>query len=95
MLEIEAPSDAQPADIAPPWTPVLDRTGQTIGSIADAPQQNGCLAIYKGLFFTRLVYIPRVYVAHTDSYGVHLSVRKTDLCQEQCADPLSAVALSA
>lgn len=95
MFENTTGADDDAASLVPPGTPVLDMTGQPIGSIAGEPAEDGYLPVYKGLFFTRLIYIPAVYVTHTDSYGVHLGLRKGDLASDSHAYLMCAVALPA
>lgn len=95
MIDMASRNSETEIGAALPGTPVLDETGVPIGSIADQNPRGGYLAIYKGLFFPKVMYIPLTCIAWTDSYGVHLLLRKDDLASVASTDPLTAMAFSA
>lgn len=60
-------------------TPVLDSKGDKVGEVASNGVQSTALIVKKGLLFTKEVYVPLSLITGQDADGVHLSMEKSDI----------------
>jgi hypothetical protein len=58
---------------------ILDNAGQVVGSLVTANGRKGYLAILKGVFFTKGIFLPISAVDHVSVDGIYLNLGKEDL----------------
>jgi hypothetical protein len=58
---------------------ILDKAGEVVGSLHTVDGQKGYLAVLKGVFFTKGIFLPITAVDHVSTDGIYLNLAKEDL----------------
>jgi|SRR5579871_1993451 hypothetical protein len=80
----------------PAGADIYDATGELIGTLDTWNAQEGYLAVLKGVFITKGIFLPLGAVDYTDLDGIHLNLRKDELQDSRYeAPPISSSSSSA
>ena len=71
----------------PAGADILDKSGDVVGSLATANGHKGYLAVLKGVFFTRGIFLPISVVDHVSDDGIYLNLGKDDLQDSRLEKP--------
>ena len=58
---------------------ILDNFGEVVGSLDTANGREGYLAVLKGIFFTKGIFLPISAVDHISADGIYLNLTKDEL----------------
>ncbi len=71
----------------PAGADVLDKSGELVGTLDSSNSQKGYLAVLKGVFFTKGIFLPISSVDRVGVDGIHLNLGKNELQDSRFGTP--------
>ena len=71
----------------PAGADVLDTDGEFVGVLDTSNCRKGYLAVLKGVFFTKGIFVPMSAVDHVSPDGIHLTLGKDELRDSRFETP--------
>ena len=66
---------------------IFDNSGELVGGLDTVNIREGYLAMVKGIFFTKGIFLPMSAVDHTSLDGIHLTLGKDELGDRRFETP--------